>query len=262
MPSSEYWISLIESEGFLFAEKIRVIRSTFPFFKESLEIIKLKLLIFNQSYSELIENEGTELKRQMERTLTKNKQFLGAVITIRFWLSEFKFQYSIQSTKLDHPSYELNNSGLYVSIFQNIHKSISYLSNLSVGSDLYWRIADNHIKGATFNQFLILNTENQIVEAIGSNIYLVKNGIIKGASVYQGAYIDITKSLLLNILAKLNLGYNENDGITEQDLLEADEIFLVNAINGIQWVVGFERKRYFNHTIRKINDLFVRSLVN
>ena len=38
-------------------EKIRAVRSSFPFFSESIEMIKLKLLIFNQSFPELIENE-------------------------------------------------------------------------------------------------------------------------------------------------------------------------------------------------------------
>lgn len=262
LPAAEYRISLQESEGFLFSEKIRSVRTTFPFFRESLEMIKLKLLIFNQSFPDLMEREGAELKRQMERTLTKNKHFLGSVLSIRFWVSGLQINYSLQSTKLENTGFELNNNGLYISVFQNVRKSISSLSNSSTESELYWKIADNHLKTTTFNQFLLLNTDDQIIEAIGSNVYLIKSGLVKGASIQHGAYADITKPLMLNIFNKLQLSYTENFGITEQDLMESDEIFLVNAIDGIRWVVGFEGKRYFNHTIRKINDLFFRSLTS
>lgn len=258
--ATEYRISLDETDGFLFSEKIRAIRSSFPFFRESLELIKLKLHIFNQSFAELTANEGAELRRQMERTLTKNKHFHGSVLTIRFWFFEQKLQYSIQSIKLESIGYELNTKGLYISVFQEIRKSVSSLSNTSLGSEMYWKIADNQLKDVSADHFLLLNTDDQIIEAIGSNVYLIKSGMVKGSSIQSGAYADISKPLMLNIFNKLKLGYNENNGITEDDLNEADEILLVNAINGIRWVIGYEGKRYFNNTTRKINDLFISTL--
>lgn len=261
IPNTEYRISLAETDRFLFSEKIRAVRSSFPFFRESLELIKLKLLIFNQTFPELTENEGAVLKRQMERTLTKNKHFQGSVLTIRFWFFEQKIQYSIQSMKLEIVGYELNTKGLYISAFQEIRKSVSSLSNTSLGSEMYWRIADNQLKDVPTDDFLLLNTDDQIIEAPGSNVYLIKSGIVKGASIQSGAYADISKPMMLNIFYKLKLGYNENNGISEDDLNDADEIILVNAINGIRWVIGYEGKRYFNNTTRKINDLFISTLL-
>ncbi len=262
VPTSEYRISLKESEGFLFSEKIRAVRSAFPFYRETLEFIKQKLIIFNHSFPELTESEGAELKRQMERTLTKNKQFLGSVLSIRFWISDQKLQYSIQSAKHENGGYMLNDKGLYVSVLPDIRKSVSSLSNTSLGSEMNWRIAENHPKDVATDEFLLLNIEGQVIEAVKSNVYLIKGRMVKGASIYHGAYADISKALMLNLFIKLKLSYSENDGITEKDLKEADEILLVDAIDGIRWVVGFEGKRYFNNTIRKINELFVRSLIS
>jgi branched-chain amino acid aminotransferase len=259
---AEYRISLKESEGLLFSEKIRAVRSAFPFYGETLEMIKQKLMIFNQTFPELTENDGAELKRQMERTLTKNKQFLGAVLTIRFWISDQKIQYSIQSAKHENAGYGLNDKGLYVTVFDTIRKSVSSLSNTSLGSELNWRIAGNYPKDIASDEFLLMNTDGQIIEAVGSNVYLIKGRMVKGASIYHGAYADISKPLMLSVYNKLQLRYSEKDGINDQDMKEADEILLVNAIDGIRWVVGFEGKRYFNNTIRKINELFVSSLVS
>jgi branched-chain amino acid aminotransferase len=224
-------------------------------------MIRLKLTIFHQSFPELLENDGAELKRQMERTLTKNKHFLGAVLSVRFWVFDQKLQYSIQSVKTDHSGYELNNKGLYISISRDIWKSVSSLSNCSLGSEIYWSIA-RIPKDPCTDEIVLLNDEDQIIEVPGSNIYMLKNGIIKGASVHQGAYADITKPLLLKIFATLKISYDETEPMTEHDLNEADEIFLANALDGIRWVIGFEGKRYFNQTTRKINNLFIKSLTS
>ena len=37
-------------------------------------------------------------------------------------------------------------------------------------------------------------------------------------------------------------------------LLQADELFLTNAIKGIEWVVAYREKRYFNKTTKEILD--------
>lgn len=259
--SSDYKITITEADSLLFTEKIRSVRTSFPFLKESVEMIIFKLLLFNQSCPLLTDNEGAELKRQMERTLTKNKHFLGAVLSIRFWLAEQKLQYSIQSTKTEHSGFELNNKGLYISIAREIRKSVSSLSNSSIGSEMYWHIARIHSKDNS-DELLLLNNEDQIIEALHSNIYLIKNGMIKGASIRQGAFADISKSLMLAVFEQMHISYNESEGITEQDLKEADEVFLVNALDGIKWIIGFEGKRYFNQLTRKISNTFINTLFN
>lgn len=258
---ADYKIKLEEVEGLLFTEKIRSIRTSFPFFKESCEMIKMKLLLFNQSCPDLMDKDGAELKRQMERTLTRNKHFLGAVLSIRFWLSEKKLQYSINSVKTEHSGFELNEKGIYIAISREIRKPVYALSSNILGSELYWKIAGFHSQDETA-EIVLINNKNYITETPYSNIYLIKEGMAKGAPIKHGAYADISKLLMLRIFAKLDISYSESDGITEQDLREADEIFLVNALEGIRWVMGFEGKRYFNQVIRKINNVFVNTFIS
>ncbi len=258
IPTEEYRISREESDAILFTERIRAVRTAFPFFSETLERIKLELLVFNQSFAEFTDLDGKGLKRQLERTLTKNKQFMGAILTIQFRLLNQKIQYTIQSEKLDTADYELNEKGLYIDIFDQVQKPAASLSNLSLGSAVYWSIVKNYLYGAPVDQLLLVNTEDLVIEAPQSNIYLITGDRIRGASCEQGAYLDISQPLLLELFSKLNLNYSENEGITIEDLRKADEIMIVNAIEGIRWVVGFEGKRYFNNTIRKISDSFTK----
>ena len=254
--TEEYQISLVESDAIHFTEKIRAIRTTFPFFKETLDSIRFKLFLYNQSFSEFTENDGSALRRQLERTLTKNKHYQGAILTLTLRFSGQKIQFTIQSEKTDQVGYELNEKGLYIEIFEPIKKSISSLSHLSLGSEIFWDIAKSHQKESTTDELLLVNTFDQIIETYESNIYLIKGKTAKGAGSEQGAYQDITKPVMLDVFKKLKLDYAENEGITKSDLYEADELLIVNSIKGIRWVIGFENKRYFNHTIRKITDLF------
>lgn len=262
IPTEEYRISREESDAILFTERIRAVRTAFPFFSETLERIKLELLVFNQSFAEFTDIDGKGLKRQLERTLTKNKQFMGALLTIQFRLLNQKIQYTIQSEKLDTADYELNEKGLYIDIFDQVQKPAASLSNLSLGSAVYWSIVKNYLYGAPVDQLLLVNTEDLVIEAPQSNIYLITGDRIRGASCEQGAYLDISQPLLLELFSKLNLNYSENEGITIEDLRKADEIMIVNTIEGIRWVVGFEGKRYFNNTIRKISDSFTKGFVS
>ncbi len=262
VPTEEYQITLDESEALHFSEKIRAIRSSFPFFSETLELIKFKLSLYNQSLPEFTDNEGSELKRQMERTLTKNKHFLGAIITLTLRFTGKNIYFTIQSEKTDSVGYELNEKGLYVEIFNQIRKSTSTLSNLSLGSEVYWNIVTSYLKETTFDEFLLVNSSDQIIETPESNIFLIIGKTVRGVSSEQGAYTDITKPLMLDIFNKLKLGYTEKEEITEKELREAEELLIVNSIKGIQWVIGFEGKRYFNNTIRKITDLFNQLIIN
>jgi branched-chain amino acid aminotransferase len=262
VPTDEYQISLIESEAIHFSEKFRAIRTSFPFFNETLELIKLKLSLYNQSLAEFTDNDGAGLKRQLERTLTKNKHFLGAVLSLTIRFTGQKVYFTIQSEKIESVGYELNEKGLYVEIFDQIRKSTSTLSNLSIGSEIYWEIAANYLKESSVDEFLLVNSSDQIIETPESNIYLIKGKTVRGAGRKQGAYQDITMPLILDIFRKLSLEYTDDKGITHTDFRDTEEIMVVNSIKGIRWIVGFEDKRYFNNTIRKISELFNQRIIS
>jgi branched-subunit amino acid aminotransferase/4-amino-4-deoxychorismate lyase len=262
MASADFSWSPMSVDNFLFSERIRSVRSVFPLFAETIDSIKLQLRLFNQSFPEFTENEGAGLKRQLERTLTKNKFFLGAVLTIRFWLADQKVQYAISCQKHEKANFELNSNGLYISLFSEIKKNYGLLSNLAVGSELIWKIAESHRDIYNADQLLILNEDDQIIEAIRANVYLVKKNEIMGAALHSGAYLDFTKKRLLKTFQQLGLNYHENSPMTEEDIREADEIFIASSVDGIQWVIGYMGKRYFNTITRKIHNQFINSLTN
>lgn len=262
LPSDEHRMTIQESEAFLFSEKIRSVRTAFPFFTETLELIKLKLLIYNLSFADFTDRNGAGLRRQLERILTKNKHFMGAVFTISFAFNEGQMFYTIQSENTERADYELNEKGLHLAVFDKIQKPACPLSNLSLGSEVYWNMARNHLRTSTADQLALINEAGLVLEIPGSNIYLIKGKTVRGAGSENGAYMDLTQPLMLGIFSRLKLEYTEEEGLSRDDILEAEEMMCVNALNGIRWIVGFEEKRFFNTTIRKISDLFKQKTTN
>ena len=258
----EFNISFQETQSPGFTEHFRAVRTSFPFFKETLKIIKLKFLLFNQQFPELTENDGAYLKRQMERTLTKNKHFLGAKVSLSFKFSEKKISYTIHSETTETADFELNEKGLFAEIFDKIQKPVSSLSTIALGSTPYWEIAESFRRGTTIDDFLIISTSDFVLETHYSNIYLISGTTVWGVSGNSGAYEDITKPLIIDICNKLNLFYSEDEAITIDRLNKADEIFTVNAIQGIRWIIGIGGKRYFNNITRKISELFKQFTIN
>ena len=63
------------------------------------------------------------------------------------------------------------------------------------------------------------------------------------------------RSTILKLANTINLDCKEITNLTEEHILNAEEIFLTNAIQGIRWVLGFKEKRYFNFLSRKLTSL-------
>ena len=49
--------------------------------------------------------------------------------------------------------------------------------------------------------------------------------------------------------------------LTPQTLLQADELFLTNAVRGLEWVSSYKTKRYFHATAEKLANWIQEDVV-
>jgi len=99
----------------------------------------------------------------------------------------------------------------------------------------------------------------QIVEAISSNIFAVKNGVLYTPPIADGCVEGVMRKRIIEIAQTNKIAVYENS-IMQNVLLGSDELFLTNSINGIKWVVAYKQKRYFNTTSKKIIELLNKSI--
>ena len=95
-----------------------------------------------------------------------------------------------------------------------------------------------------YDNCILLNEKKQLVEAANGNIFLVNGTTIVTPALTEGCIKGITRKKILEIVKKdPNLSLEERE-ISPFELQKADEVFITNAIVGIQPVTKYRRKEY------------------
>lgn len=165
--------------------------------------------------------------------------------------------YVIETSPVAAENYRLNDIGLKIELYTDIKKPVSRLSNLKSSNALYYVMAGLHKNKLKTGDCLVLNTDGRIAEAISSNIFLVKDNMVSTPSLTEACVAGIMRDNIIEHLKTQRVSISEK-GIAVEDVLQADEIFLTDVINGIRWVGAFRDKRYFNtfsrELLNEIND--------
>ena len=250
-------------------ETIRT-RNTEPLFYED-HIIRLKNGLKILELEPPANFDYSNLKGKIIRLLNANKHFKGARIRLTIYRKDGglytpeknEFEYLIESNELENEVYTINQRGLVVDIYPHISKPINILSNCKSLNSLIFIKAGLYKKAKNIDECILLNENEHIVESISSNIFLVKKSKIYTPSLSEGCIDGIMRKQVISIAKKLNLEVFDNGYMAPEDLMLADELLLSNAITGIQWVVGYKQKRFYNKTaieiIRKLNELILRN---
>ncbi|MBU2019799.1 MAG: aminotransferase class IV [Bacteroidetes bacterium] len=157
----------------------------------------------------------------------------------------------IEAYPIDTPDFELNSKGLEVDVYMDIKKYRSKLSNFKTKNGLIYIMAGITAKEKGIDELLIMNEDNGIIESSNSNLFVVSNGVLYTPGLEEGCLAGTMRMQVINLALKSGFKVYECT-ILPQNLLAADEVFLTNAIKGINWVVGYRTKRYFNNTSRKL----------
>lgn len=95
---------------------------------------------------------------------------------------------------------------------------------------------------------IILNQNNEVTETTSANIYLVKNNTIITPALESGCVNGVFRTLIFQ--NKENIPFKiEEKKILIEDLLSADEVFVSNAITGIQSISRIDEKECQNNEI-------------
>lgn len=88
-----------------------------------------------------------------------------------------------------------------------------------------------------------LNSKGQIMEGTRSNIFFIKHGVIHTPSLDSGCLAGTRRQIIREMAVELKLPFLEGNYLP-QDLLQADEVFLSNALMGIMPVSQVEDRSF------------------
>ena len=155
---------------------------------------------------------------------------------------------------LDSNAYALNEKGLSVDVYPDMKKLNGPLSNFKNTSALLYVQASLWAREKELDDALITNTSHSIIESTRSNLFLVSNRVLYTPGLESGPIGGVMRAAVINLALEEGFKVYECN-ISPGEMLRADELFLTNAVRGIQWVASYRTKRYFNTTSKSLIEL-------
>lgn len=159
--------------------------------------------------------------------------------------------YVLESMPYTEALYSYNTKGLLLEMFDKEYKYADTLANLKTNNALIYVLAGIFRQQKKVDDVLILNHEGYLCETGTSNVFVVYQGTIYTPALSEGCIEGIMRKKIIEIIHEHQLPFQEAR-IDSRILKDASEIFITNAVKGVQWVMGVGEKRYFRDYSVKI----------
>ncbi|MCX6319308.1 MAG: aminotransferase class IV [Bacteroidetes bacterium] len=168
-------------------------------------------------------------------------------------------QYLVECWPLPASRLQLNINGLVVGVYPHSRKSCDLFSPLKTANFLPYTMAAQFAKQEKMNDCLVLNNYGRIADSTIANLFIIKNNNIITPALTEGGVEGTARNYLLRVLPEA--GYSVQEGVvTPDDLLQAEEVFLTNAIHGIRWVGRYGDRHYTNTMVSEIYARFFQTI--
>lgn len=170
-----------------------------------------------------------------------------------------RLQYTIECFAADENVNRLNENGFIIDVYPDAVKSCDKFSNLKSTSYLPYVMAARFAKENKLNDALVMNQHGRICEASVANIFWINDKVVYTPPLSEGCVAGTMRKYLLNNIPFIDIIVSEVNCSIE-DLMNADEVFLTNAVYGMRWVKQFRNKQYAYNLSSSIYQLLISPL--
>lgn len=156
-----------------------------------------------------------------------------------------KAAFLIEAEALDIVS-SMSTNGIIIDVFNEHKKSINEFSQLKSNNALLSVMAGIYRQGRGFDEVLLLNENGFLCEGSASNIFIWYQNTLYTPALSEGCVDGVMRRVVIEVAMKNDINVMEAQ-IDPEILNEAEELFVTNAVQGIRWVLGYKRKRFFNN---------------
>lgn len=245
---------------------------------ETMKVLKGKILLEQLHFSRLF--SGLALLKMNMPVLATHERLAGEISGLcrknncedlaRIRLSVFRggeglyddnltAGYIIECRPLDEAVNRINDNGLVIDLFPDGRKSCDAFSSLKSASFQLYSMAAIYARENHLNDCLVLNTAGNIADSAIANIFLFKNKQLITPALSEGCVDGVMRKHIITSIRAAGGEVTETI-VTPDDLQEADEIFLTNAIKGVRWVQQCGSKKYTNTETLEIFQRHVKTI--
>jgi len=151
---------------------------------------------------------------------------------------------------------KFNKQLIEIELFKDFSIASGLLSTIKTNNKMVNVLGSIFAKENDYQNCILINEKKEVVEALNSNIFLIKGKEVLTPSLESGCLNGIIRKRLIQMLKKHENFEVHELSISPFDLLKADEVFLTNSIREIQSVDKYRKKKYGNDKTREIKQLF------
>ncbi|HLP96760.1 MAG TPA: aminotransferase class IV [Saprospiraceae bacterium] len=149
--------------------------------------------------------------------------------------------------------------GLKVCFCDTVRMPIDQYAGLKWLGGMRYVAAAREVQQKGVQDGLLFNSAGRICEAVSSNLYWVSDGRLFYPTAGEGQVAGTFQAYLTDLL--IQNGWNPSPKrCLQEDILQADEVFFTNAIQGIRWVSELDGRKLTNRTTSLVYELFKQDL--
>ena len=149
---------------------------------------------------------------------------------------------------------EVEKTSYTIDLFKDFYNYSGLLSTIKTTNRMINTLSAVFADENDLDNCVLLNERKGVVEATNGNIFVVKGTVVKTPALTEGCIKGIIRKKVIEILEK-NPNYSiEETAISPFELQKADEVFITNAIVGIQSVSNYRKKVFTSEVTNKIKS--------
>jgi branched-chain amino acid aminotransferase len=140
-----------------------------------------------------------------------------------------------------------------VDVFKDFYNYSGLLSTIKTNNRMINTLASIYAKENDLDNCVLINEKKGVVEVTNANIFILKGNVVKTPALTEGCIKGVVRSKIIDILSKNEEFTIEETNISPFEIQKADEVFITNAIIGIQAVTGYKKKTFTTELSTKIS---------
>ena len=227
---------------------------------ETIKVVHEKVIFWEDHYFRLMASmRMLRMKIPMEFTLEfLEKEILKTVAVLeegasfRVRLNVFRKDGGLYTPKTNAINYLIEASEsnyktketYEIDIFKDFYNYSGLLSTIKTNNRMLNTLASIYANENDLDNCILVNERKGVVEVANANIFIVKNNIVKTPALTEGCIKGVVRSKVIDILIKNKDFTIEETVISPFEIQKADEVFITNAIMGIQAVTKYKKKSF------------------
>ncbi len=197
----------------------------------------------------------------LEQEILKTVAVQDTAISFRVRLNVFRKDGGLYTPKTNKIDYFIDakantyaTKDIYtVDIFKDFYSYSGLLSTIKTNNRMVNTLASIYAKENELDNCVLINENKGVVEVTNANIFILKGNVVKTPAYTEGCIKGVIRTKVIEIITKNEDFTIEETTISPFEIQKADEVFITNAIMGIQAVTNYKKKTFTTSFSNKIS---------